>query len=361
MNEIKSEEFNEQLAFMNENLSSVSVGKIIKGTVISLNEKEAYINIGYKSDGYLPKEEVVKDSNTQLSDLLKVGDEIEVKVINRNNEDGYVVLSRTEIERDEALKQIKSIYENKETITAVIKEAVNGGLISSYRGVRVFIPASHIELFHVNNMEHYIGKEVEINIIEFSQDRKGTRIVGSRRELLKKEKEKKEELAWETLKEGDKVTGEVKRLTNFGAFVDVNGVDGLLHVSEISWGKVNKPGDVLKVGHKVEAVILSLDKENKKLSLSIKALTENPWTGIEEKYPVGNIVLGKVVRFAAFGAFVELEPGVDGLVHISQISNKRIANPSEVLEINQMVKAKILEVNRETKRISLSIREIEEV
>ncbi|ERI92949.1 putative ribosomal protein S1 [Clostridiales bacterium oral taxon 876 str. F0540] len=361
MNEFKTEEFNEQLAFMNENLSSVSVGKIIRGTVISLNEKEAYINIGYKSDGYLPKEEVIKDDNVKLSDVLKVGDEIEVKVINRNNQDGYVVLSRIEIERDEALKQIKSVYEDNEALTVAVKEAVNGGLVAGYKGVRIFIPASHIELFHVNNMEQYIGRDITIKIIEYKQDRRGTRIVGSRRELLKVEKDKQEEIAWGSLNEGDRITGEIKRLTSFGAFVDVNGVDGLLHVSEISWGKVNKPSDVLKVGDKIDAIIISLDKENKKLSLSIKALTENPWIGIEEKYPVDSVVLGKVVRFAAFGAFVELEPGVDGLVHISQISNKRITNPSEVLSIDQMVKAKILEVNSEAKRISLSIKEVEEV
>lgn len=361
MNEEKGMEMNEQLAFMEQNKATVSVGRIVKGTIISVNDREAYVNIGYKSDGYLPKEEVTKDENAKLADILKVGEEVEVKVISRSNEDGYVVLSRIEIEREDARKQLRDTFGNNETIEVVVKEAVAGGLVASYKGIRIFIPASHIELFHVENLEQYVGKKFEIKIIELKDERRGTKIVGSRRDLLKVKKEKAEEQTWSTLEQGQKVVGEVKRLTSFGAFVDVNGVDGLLHVSEMSWGRVAKPSDLLKVGDKIEVYVLEADKENKKLSLSIKKLNEDPWTNVEEKYPVGNIVLGKVVRFAAFGAFVELEPGVDGLVHISQISHKRIANPGEVLKVGELVKAKIVEVNKEAKKIGLSIKEVEEI
>lgn len=353
--------FNEQQAFMDQNDVSISVGKIIKGEVISVNEKEAFVNIGYKADGYLPKNEVTKDDSLKLTDLLNKGDIIEVKVISRKNEDGYVVLSRVELERMHTFEFLKDCFENKKTINVVIKEALKGGVIASYKGIRVFIPASHLELHHVNDLSKYIGKEVEIQIIEFSEQTRNTRIVGSRREMLTAAQLEKEEAAWSTINKGDVVEGEVKRLTAFGAFIDVKGVDGLLHVSEISWGRINKPSDVLKPGDIIKVMILDLDKETKKISLSIKKLAENPWIDVDAKYPVGSIVLGKVVRFADFGAFVELEPGVDALVHISQISNEKIKHPSDVLQIGQSVKAKITDVNKEGKKIGLSIRAVDEI
>lgn len=353
--------FNEQQAFMDQNDVSISVGKIIKGEVISVNEKEAFVNIGYKADGYLPKNEVTKDDSLKLTDLLNKGDVIEVKVISRKNEDGYVVLSRVELERMHTFEFLKDCFENKKTINVVIKEALKGGVIASYKGIRVFIPASHLELHHVNDLSKYIGKEVEIQIIEFSEQTRNTRIVGSRREMLTAAQLEKEEAAWSTINKGDVVEGEVKRLTAFGAFIDVRGVDGLLHVSEISWGRINKPSDVLKPGDIIKVMILDLDKETKKLSLSIKKLAENPWIDVDAKYPVGSIVLGKVVRFADFGAFVELEPGVDALVHISQISNDKIKHPSDVLQVGQSVKAKITDVNKEGKKIGLSIRAVDEI
>ncbi|WP_264851976.1 bifunctional 4-hydroxy-3-methylbut-2-enyl diphosphate reductase/30S ribosomal protein S1 [Clostridium omnivorum] len=353
--------FNEQQAFMDQNDVSISVGKIIKGEVISVNEKEAFVNIGYKADGYLPKNEVTKDENVKLTDILNKGDVIEVKVISRKNEDGYVVLSRVELERMHTFEFLKDCFENKKTINVVIKESLKGGVIASYKGIRVFIPASHLELHHVNDLSKYIGKEVEIQIIEFSEQTRNTRIVGSRREMLTAAQLDKEEAAWSTINKGDVVEGEVKRLTAFGAFVDVKGIDGLLHVSEISWGRINKPSDVLKPGDIIKVMILDLDKETKKLSLSIKKLAENPWIDVDAKYPVGSIVLGKVVRFADFGAFVELEPGVDALVHISQISNEKIKHPSDVLQVGQSVKAKITDVNKEGKKIGLSIRAVDEI
>jgi len=361
MNEEKNLDFNEQLEFMEKNTAHIAVGQKIKGEVISVNEKEAFLNIGYKADGILPKSEVTKEDNENLTDLIKVGDIFDVKVIKRRNDDGYVVLSKLEIERGRAFEEIKKTYEDKGIVNIFIKDASNAGLVGSYKGVRVFVPASHVELHHAANLDQYKGKEMQVNIIEFSDSNNKTRIVASRRELLKAEKNKAEESTWEKLEKGTEVQGEVKRLTDFGAFVEIGGVDGLLHVSEISWGRVDKPGDVLKVGDVVNVFILDADKENKKLSLSMKKLIENPWNNIEEKYLVGNTVMGKVVRFANFGAFIELEPGVDGLVHISQISEKRIAKPGDALEIGEMVKAKILEVDKEKKKIGLSIREVDEV
>ncbi|CBZ03613.1 bifunctional 4-hydroxy-3-methylbut-2-enyl diphosphate reductase/30S ribosomal protein S1 [Clostridium botulinum] len=351
---------NEMLNYMNEKEQQIVVGKVVKGTIVSLNENELFVDLNYKSEGIIPKEEVTLDEESILKESFKVGDKIEAKIVRIKNEDGYVVLSLKELHREKALKNLKEAFDNKQTIKVIVKDAVDAGLICIYNGVRVFIPASHIELSHVDDLEAYKGLELEVNIIEFIKDRYRTKIVGSRRNILKIIRNKHIEETWNSLEKDTVVEGEVKRFTDFGAFIEINGVDGLLHVSEISWGRVEKPEDALKIGDKIKVYILDIDKENKKLALSIKKLIEDPWKSVEIKYPIGNIVLGKVVRFANFGAFIELEPGVDGLVHISKISNKRIDKPEEELTLGKEVKAKILEVNSVEKRIALSIKDVEE-
>lgn len=361
MSDDKNLELNEQLSYMDKNDTQIILGEKIKGIVISVNFKEAFLNIGYKSDGILPKSEITKEEDDNLEELIHIGDELDVKVVRRQNEDGYVVLSKLELDRENAYKELEDANINNTSLKVTVKEDVNGGLVANYKGARVFIPASHVELYHVNDLSQYVDKELEVNIIEFKQERKGTRVVASRREILRIEREKREEETWNRLEKDMVVEGEVRRLTDFGAFVDVQGVDGLLHVSELSWGRVNKPGDVLKIGDKIQVYILDVNREKKKLSLSLKKLMEDPWNNVDIKYPVGNVVLGKVVRFANFGAFVELEPGVDALVHISQISHKRIDKPSDALEIGQEIKAKILEVNKESEKIALSIKEVDEI
>lgn len=361
MSDDKNLESNEQLSYMDKNDKQIILGEKVTGTVISVNEKEVFLNIGYKSDGILPKSEITKNESEDLKELIHVGDELEVKVVRRQNEDGYVVLSKLELERENAYRELKTANENNEILKITVKEAVKGGLVANYKGARVFIPASHVELYHVDDLSIYEGKEFDVNIIEFKTERKGTRVVASRRELLRGDKEKQEEKTWNTLEKDTVVEGEVRRLTDFGAFVDVQGVDGLLHVSELSWGRVEKPSDVLKAGDKIKVYILDVDRDKKKLSLSIKKLQENPWINVDVKYPVGSVVLGKIVRFASFGAFVELEPGVDALVHISQISHKRIEKPEDVLNIGDEVKAKILEVNKDDEKIALSIKEVDEI
>lgn len=352
---------NEQLAFMEKNDVQVIVGRVIKGEIISVNEKEAFVNIGYKADGYLPRKEVTRDESVKLNSLFKIGDVIDVKIKNRKDDDGNIVLSTIEMETAEASKLLKEAFESKNPISVVVKKVVNGGLICSLKGLRVFVPASHLELYHIENLDVYLGRELQVTIIEFDDSNRNVKIVGSRRALLQEEAEEKQTEVWNTLEKDQIVEGIVRRLTDFGAFVQVNGVDGLLHVSEISWAKVNKASNYLHVGDVIKVYILDIDKENKKLSLSIKKLSENPWIDILNKYPVDSIVLCKVVRFTNFGAFVELEPGVDGLIHISEISHKRIEKLSDVLQIGQDIKAKILEVNEETKKISLSIKQITEI
>ena len=352
---------NEQLAFMEKNDVQIIVGRVVKGEIISVNEKEAFVNIGYKADGYLPKKEVTRDENIKLNSLYKIGDIIDVKIINRKDDEGNIVLSTIEMETREATKLLMEAFESKNPISVIVKKVVNGGLICSLKGLRVFVPASHLDLFHIENLDSYLGKELEVTIIEFDDSNRNVKIIGSRRLLLQKKAEENQIEVWNTLEKGQIVQGTVRRLTDFGAFVSVNGVDGLLHVSEISWAKVNKLSNYLHIGDLLKVYILDIDKENKKLSLSIKKLTENPWINISDKYPVDSIVSCKVVRFTNFGAFVELEPGVDGLIHISEISNDRIEKISNVLQIGQDIKAKVVEVNEEAKKISLSIKQITEI
>lgn len=337
--------------------SSIYVGGILEGEVFKVSEKEAYLTIGAKTEAVLPKEEYSKDPSISLLAEVKVGDILKAKVINRKNTDGLVVLSRTEILREANQQELKAAFESGEAIKVDIKEEVKGGLVAVFKGERIFIPASHIELSRVNNLGEYIGTSVLVKVIEFAKDRGRLKIVGSRRDLLSKESEAKKEETWNSLEVGSVVDGIVRRITNFGAFVEVGGIDGLLHSSEMSWNKVNSPSKLFKVGETIKVKILEADKENNKLALSVKSLSENPWENIESKYPVGNIVAGKVVRFAPFGAFVQLEDGVDGLVHISQISRERVEKVENALKIGEIVKAVITQVDAENKKIGLSIKD----
>ncbi|WP_346935394.1 bifunctional 4-hydroxy-3-methylbut-2-enyl diphosphate reductase/30S ribosomal protein S1 [Clostridium sp.] len=339
--------------------SNISVGSILEGEVFKVNEKEAYLTIGTKTEAILTAEEYSRDNETPLNQQIKVGDVIKAKVINRKNSDGLVVLSRTEVLRAEQQQVLKAAFDNGEIINVQVKQEVKGGLVALFKGERVFIPASHIELSRVNDLTKYIGQNFDIKLIEYSRERNRVKIVGSRRELLEKDSEAKKATTWASLEKGMVVEGEVKRLTAFGAFVEINGIDGLLHSSEMSWNKVNNPSKLFKVGQVIKVGILEVDRENNKLALSVKMLSENPWNNINEKYPTGNVVAGKVVRFAPFGAFVELEEGIDGLVHISQISNERVEKIEDALKIGETIKAVITQVDAEGKKIGLSIKEVE--
>lgn len=339
--------------------SNISVGSILEGEVFKVNEKEAYLTIGTKTEAIVTADEYSRDNETPLNQQIKVGDVIKAKVINRKNSDGLVVLSRTEVLRAEQQQVLKAAFDNGEIINVQVKQEVKGGLVALFEGERVFIPASHIELSRVSDLSKYIGQNFDIKLIEYSRERNRVKIVGSRRELLEKENEVKKATTWASLEKGMVVEGEVKRLTAFGAFVEINGIDGLLHSSEMSWNKVNNPSKLFKVGQIIKIGVLEVDRENNKLALSVKMLSENPWNNINEKYPTGNVVAGKVVRFAPFGAFVELEEGIDGLVHISQISNERVEKIEDVLKIGDIVKAVITQVDAEGKKIGLSIKDLE--
>ncbi|WP_040211791.1 S1 RNA-binding domain-containing protein [Clostridium polynesiense] len=351
-------EDNEQLEYMNNNSTKIFIGKKIEGKIISINNEGIYIALpGYKSDGFIPKNEIYSENQKDYRDAYNINDSIEAKVLNINNSEGYVLLSNIETIKEKAINELKQIFENSEVIDVIVTEAIKGGIIARYKEIPIFIPASHVDIYRVNDLEQYIGKTLQIRIIELREERHKTKIVGSRREVLQEMKDLKEKEALESLKEGDIVKGEVKNIVDYGAFVDINGIEGLIHVSEIGWGR-NKIKNVLKTGDIITVKVIGIDTEKKKVSLSIKALSQNPWLNIEEKYPVGNITMGKVVRFTDFGAFVELEPGVDALLHISKISNQKINHPKEVLNIGEVIKATIIEIDSEKKRISLSTRDL---
>ena len=349
----------EQAKLMEEIDKTISIGYEIEGEILYKNNDGIVVSIvGNGRDGVIPyKELTAKEDPKEFAAKLNIGDKIKAKVVKLKDEDNNVVLSRIEYEKKEAFEELEKLFNEGTIFDVTISEARDKGLVAYYKGVRIFIPASQIDVKYIANKEDFKNMTIPVKLIEFAQGNP-SKIIASRRVILEEEATKKEEEAWSNLHVGDVVKGEIKRFTNFGAFAEVNGIDGLIHLSQISWNHVKKAEDYLKKGDIVDLKIIDLDKEAKKLSLSIKALTPEPWSNVEEKYPVDSIVLGKVVRINDFGAFVELEPGVDGLVHISKISHERIENPAQVLEVGQEIKAKILSVDAEKKRISLSMKDI---
>lgn len=345
----------EELSFqelLDQSLVSLHTGDIVKGTVISVVNEEVSVNLGYKSDGIISRGEFSSDVNVIPSQVVKPGDEIEVFVIRVNDGEGNVLLSKKRIEAQKGMEEIEKAYNEKTVVTGKVVSVVKGGLIAVVNGVRVFIPSSQVSNKFIDDLSVFKDQELSFNIIEL--DRAKNRIIGGRKALIEKEANEKKAALFESIEAGKKVTGTVSRLTDFGAFVDLGGVDGLIHISEMSWGRISNPKDVLKEGQTVEAIVLDVDKEKGKISLSLKDADSNPWKIAVEKYAVGTVVEGKVVRMVPFGAFIELEPGVDGLVHISQIAEKHVVKPEDELKIGETIKVKVLEVNPEQKKISLS-------
>lgn len=335
--------------------TELRTNEVIKGKIIGYNNNDVFVDIGYKADGIIPMEEFLDDPDFDPERDLKEGNEIEVLVVKINDGEGNVVLSKKKVDAIRGFEMAEEAFKNNTPVEAVIKEIVKGGAVADYKGVRIFIPASQISDRFVKDLEPYKGKKVKLIITEMANKR---RIVGSCREIIEKEKAQKSEEFWNGVEVGKEYTGTVKSLTKFGAFVDLGGVDGLVHVSELSWKKVDDPSSVLKVGDVITVRVTGFDKEKKKISLSYRKIEDNPWYNIESRYTVGDVVTGTVLRMVPFGVFVELEEGVEGLVHISQISNVRIGRPEEVLKAGQKVEMKIMEINPDLKKISLSIKEI---
>ena len=334
---------------VDKTLVQLRPGQIVTGQVVQITDDEVCVNVGYKADG------LVKKSDLSSTDV-KIGDEIEVEVVKVNDGEGNVLLSQKNIINRKAWEDICAKEEAGEFVEGIGKEAVKGGLLADVEGVRTFIPASQLSLRYVEKIDEFVGQPMKLKIIEIDKAKK--RIVASRKAVLMAEEAEKKKHIWETLEVGSIVKGTVRRLADFGAFVDIGGVDGLVHVTDLSWGRVKHPSDVVSVGQEIDVKILNVDPERERISLSYKQTQPRPWTVAADKYPVGSVVEGKVVRITTFGAFVELEPGLDGLVHISQCALTRIAKVEDAVNVGDIVRVKVLDVNTEAKRISLSIREV---
>ena len=334
---------------LEESLKTIRTGEVVEGTVIGVKEDEIILNIGYKADGIITRNEYTNTSNVDLTTLVHEGDKMQAKVLKVNDGDGYVMLTYKRLAAENGKKRLEEAFENKEVLTAKVSQVTNGGLTVVVEETRVFIPSSLVSDTYEKDLSKYAGQEISFVITEFNTAKR--RIIGDRKQLLVAEKQKRQEEVLSKISVGQTVEGTVKNVTDFGVFIDIGGVDGLLHISEMSWGRIENPKKVFKPGDHVKAFIK--DIQGDKIALSLKFEDTNPWPTAEQKYAVGNVVKGKVARMTDFGAFVELEPGIDALLHVSQIALEHVDKPSDVL---QEIEAKVVDFNLESKKISLSIK-----
>ena len=337
---------------LEESLKTIHTGEVIEGTIIDVKPDEAILNIGYKSDGILTRNEYTNTANVDLTTVLKTGDKLEVKVLKVNDGDGQVLLTYKRLAADRGSKRIEEAFNNKEVLTAKVTQVLDGGICAVVEEIRIFIPASLVSDSYEKDLTKYAGQEISFVISEYNPKRR--RYIGDRRQLIVAQKAEMQKELLGRIKEGDIVEGTVKNVTDFGAFIDLGGADGLLHISEMSWGRVENPKKVFKVGDKVNVLIKEI--ADTKIALSLKFDNANPWKDAAEKYAVGNVVTGVVARMTDFGAFVELETGVDALLHVSQIAKEHIEKPSDVLKTGDEVTAKVVDFNEDDKKISLSIK-----
>ncbi|KZL92129.1 30S ribosomal protein S1 [Clostridium magnum] len=352
-NEINS--MDEVMGNIETSMKSIKKGEIVKGKVITVTDEEAIVNIGYMSDGVLPKKEISDNIEQNPRDVLKENDEIYVYILEMNDGEGNVVLSKKVADREKAWDELQELLKNNTIFSVVVKEAVKGGVVASIKGIRAFIPASQLSTKFVDNLNEFVGKTLDVKLIELDIEKQ--RVILSRKEVEKEQLQTKKEELLNSIKPGEKIKGVVSRLTKFGAFVDLGGLDGLIHISELSWKRVNDPSEVVSVGDAVEVYVLSVDREKNKVSLALKDVSGNPWGNVIKKYKVGDMVDGTVSKFLNFGVFVEIEPGVEGLVHISEISEERVTKIDSILSVGQKVKVKILDIDEKENRMSLSIKE----
>lgn len=343
----------------NESLKETKLEKTVTGKIIAITQKgEIFVDIGYKADGIIPKQEYSSDENANPMAEFKIGDEITADVLKQNDGLGNVLLSYKRVKQREERKKLEEKIENKEIIEQVVKEVNDKGIIVEVFGKRVFIPLSLSGVPRGEDASKLKGKTVKFRITEY--DAKTNKIIGSIKNVLDEEKNAKQEEFWNNIEVGKKYEGTVASISSYGAFIDLDGIaQGLLHVSEISWDRNANVNDILEQGQKIEVSIKDVDKENKRIKLAYGEKGQNPWNNIDEKYHINDIVKVKVVKIMPFGAFVELEPGIEGLVHISQIAERKLAKPEEELTLNMHVNAKIIDLDKENEKIGLSIKELE--
>ncbi len=340
---------------LEESFKTIRNGDVVQGTIIDVKEDEIILNIGYKSDGIITRNEYSNDQNLDLTTVAKVGDEMEAKVLKVNDGEGQVLLTYKRLKAEKGNKRLEEAFNNKEVLKAKVAKVLDGGLSVVVEDTRVFIPASLVSDTYEKNLKKYDGQEIEFVITEFNPRKR--RIIGDRKQLLVAEKKAKQEALFARIEPGMTVEGTVKNVTDFGAFIDLGGADGLLHISEMSWGRVENPKKVFTVGEQVKVLIKDIQGE--KIALSLKFPETNPWLTADEKYAVGNVVTGKVARMTDFGAFIELEPGVDALLHVSQIAKEHIEKPSDVLKVGEEITAKVVDFKKDERKISLSIKALD--
>lgn len=348
-----SEKSFEQL--LEESLVTIKNGEVVEGTIIDVKEDEIILNIGYKADGIISRNEYSNTPNLDLRNEVKVGDKMEAKVLKVNDGEGQVLLTYKRLAAEKGNKRLEDAFNNKEVITAKVDQVLDGGLSVVVEETRVFIPASLVSDTYEKNLGKYKDQEIQFVISEFNPRKR--RIIGDRKQLLIAEKKKKQEELFARIEPNMTVEGVIKNVTDFGAFIDLGGADGLLHISEMSWGRVENPKKVFKVGEQVKVLIKDIQGE--KIALSLKFPETNPWLNAEEKYAVGNVITGKVARMTDFGAFIELETGVDALLHVSQIAKEHIEKPSDILKVGQEITAKVVDFKKDDRKISLSMKAVE--
>jgi len=338
---------------LNESFKTIRTGEVVTGKVIDVKPECVLLNIGYKSDGIINRSDYSADNSLDLTTVVKVGDELEAKVRKVNDGEGLVVLSHRDILTEKNNQKIQEAFDNQEILTGTVEKAVNGGLSVIYDGVKLFVPASLVSDSFERDLGKYVGQEIEFVITEFNPQKH--RIIGDRKRIIVERKAAAKKALLDSIKEGDVIDGTVKNVTDFGAFVDLGGADGLLHISEMGWGRTESPKKAFKSGDSIRVMIKSISEDGK-IALTRKFPDENPWVLALTKYAVGNVIEGKVARLADFGAFINLEQGIDALLHVSQISTERIEKPSDVLKVGDVIKAKVTDLDAEAKKISLSVK-----
>ncbi|MCD8366382.1 MAG: 30S ribosomal protein S1 [Clostridiales bacterium] len=339
---------------LDEFSKTIRNGEVVEGTVIDVKPDEIVLNIGYKADGIITRSEYTNDSSVDLTTVVSVGDKLTAKVLKVNDGDGQVALTYKRLAAEKASKRLEEAFENGEVLRAPVTQVLKGGLSVVIDDTRIFIPASLVSDVYERDLTKYQDQEIEFILTEFNPRRR--RIIGNRKQLLMEEKARRQAELLERIEIGDVIEGTVKNITDFGAFIDLGGADGLLHISEMSWERVDNPKKIYKVGQKVRVFIK--DIRDTKIALSVKFPEDNPWNNASEKYAAGTIITGRVARMTDFGAFVEIAPGVDALLHVSQISREHVEKPSDVLRIGQEIEAKIVDFNEAERKISLSMKAI---
>jgi small subunit ribosomal protein S1 len=350
--EVSMQDFMESLG---DSLKRIDSGDVVKGTVISASDDAVFVNIGYMADGVISREELSYDEAVNPKDIVKPGDEIYVYILQVNDGEGNVALSKIKAEEHKVWDEFEESLNEGKTIEVKVGEVVKGGVTANVKGVRTFIPASQLSLKYVDDLKDFVGRTLTVRVVELDRDKK--KVVLSRKEVEKAEAEVKKQEVWASLKKGEKRTGIVTRLAKFGAFVDLGGIDGLIHISDLSWKRILDPAEVVSVGDKVEVYVIDFDKSKDRISLGLKEVTEDPWNKVSSMFKVNDIVQGTVVRLTDFGAFVEIAEGIDGLVRNSEIAEERVSKASAVLNVGDKVKVKVLELDSKNQRLGLSIRE----